>query len=576
MTRETGSAQTSRATRLASLANETFDVLVLGGGIGAACAAWDASLRGLKVALVERLDFGAGTSAHSFKVLHGGIRYLQHLDLPRLRESCHERGSFLRIAPHLMQQLPVAVPTFGYGIQSRWVLASAFAVLELLTFDRNRGLSDRARTIPAPYLLSRSELLQRFPGLPREGLTGAGVFYDGQIRNPPRAVLAIVQAAMDAGAVAANYCEADRLIVRNGAVCGAEVRDVLGNERFAVRAAVTVNAAGPYALDFLRRSEQSVRANVPFSRDMAIVIPRQLDPELAVAVQTRYADPDAVLSRGNRHLFMAPWRNRYTLIGVNSRVYTGSPYELKVTEPEVAEFVAEINEAYPGLQLKLEDVAAVNAGLLPFGENTQGAKDLSFGKRSVVIDHAQSDGLQGLVTGMSIRWTMGRLLGRHVTDLAEGKVRGGVSASRTDRTPVRGGDIVSLAAVEKDLRAAAPQLSTTQVSRIASNYGADWNAVVGPQQSERQVIVGSDYLISELQHAVHHEYAATLTDVVLRRLDLGSGERPSEATLAACADLVASELGWSATRRASELQRVRASYPFAGPESQYPVSVADP
>src|SRR5580704_9404395 len=122
MTHDSVSGAAARATQLATLANETFDVLVLGGGIGAACAAWDASLRGLKVALVERLDFGAGTSAHSFKVLHGGIRYLQHLDLPRLRESCHERGSFLRIAPHLMRPLPVAVPTFGYGMQSRWLL----------------------------------------------------------------------------------------------------------------------------------------------------------------------------------------------------------------------------------------------------------------------------------------------------------------------------------------------------------------------------------------------------------------------------------------------------------------------
>src|ERR1700683_1966360 len=130
MAREPSLGDASRASYCDRLANETFAVLVVGGGIGAACAAWDAALRGLKVALVERLDFGAGTSAHSFKVLHGGIRYLQHLDLPRLRESCHERGSFLRIAPHLTRPLPIAVPTFGYGMQSRWLLAAAFVTLE--------------------------------------------------------------------------------------------------------------------------------------------------------------------------------------------------------------------------------------------------------------------------------------------------------------------------------------------------------------------------------------------------------------------------------------------------------------
>jgi glycerol-3-phosphate dehydrogenase len=574
MTREPTLGATSRATHLASLANDAFDVLVLGGGIGGACAAWDAALRGLKVALVERLDFGAGTSAHSFKILHGGIRYLQHLDLPRLRESCHERGAFLRIAPHLTQPLPIAVPTFGYGMQSRWLLATAFVVLESLTLDRNRGLADRARAIPSPYLLSRAALLDRFPGLRREGLTGAGVFYDGQIRNPPRTVLAVIRAAAEAGAVVANYCEAERLIVRGNEVCGAEVHDLLSGARFAVRAAVTVNATGPFAPDFLHRLKRDWRLNVPLSRDMAIVVRRQLDPTLALAVQTRYADPDAVLSRGNRHLFLAPWRGRYTLIGVSSRIYTGSAYELMVTEAEVAEFVNEINEAYPGIGLKLSEVASVNAGLLPFGENAQTSKDLSFGKRSVVIDHLASDGLSGLVTGMSIRWTMGRLLGQEVINLAERKLRGSVSASRTDRTPVWGGDIESMSAVEQEISSVARWLSPTQVTRIASSYGADWRRVVLPEQASQECIAGSDYLISELQYAVRHELAATLADVVLRRLDLGSGEQPADATLAACADIVALELGWDAARRARELDRVRASYPFAGPQSQYPVSMS--
>lgn len=572
MIREPALGASGRTAQLASLANETFDVLVIGGGIGAACAAWDAALRGLKVALVERLDFGAGTSANSFKVLHGGIRYLQHLDLPRLRESCHERGSFLRIAPHLTQPLPVAVPTFGYGIQSRWLLAAAFLTLETLTLDRNWGLADRARAIPAPYLLSRAQLLKRFPGLRSEGLTGAGVFYDGQIRNPPRAVLAVIRAAAAAGAVVINYCEAEQLIIRNDRVCGADVHDLLGGERFAIEAAVTVNAAGPFAPDFLKRLPRTKRVNVPLSRDMAIVVRRQLDPELAVAVQTRYADPDAVLSRGNRHLFVAPWRGRYTLIGVNSRIYTGSAYELTVTEPEVAGFVAEINDAYPGIQLKLDDVAAVNAGLLPFGENDQSTQNLSFGKRSVVIDHEAYEGLAGLVTGMSIRWTMGRRLGQEVIDLAERKLRGSVSSSRTDRTPVWGGDISSLQAVQQQISASAAWLTPAQVQRIATSYGSDWRSVVPAAAASAECLAGSDYLVAELRHAVRHELAATLTDVVMRRLDLGSGEPPASSTLEHCADLVAMELGWDASRRSRELASVRGSYPFAGPQSQYPVS----
>jgi glycerol-3-phosphate dehydrogenase len=565
---------TGRSRLLASLADETFDVLVVGGGIGAACAAWDAALRGLKVALVERLDFGAATSAHSFKVLHGGIRYLQHLDLPRLRESCHERGTFLRIAPHLTQPLPIVIPTFGHGIQSRWMLAAAFMVLELLTLDRNRGLADRARAVPSPFLMSRKEVLRRFPGLSALRPTGAGVFYDGQIRNPPRTVLAIVRAAAAAGAVVANYCEAEQLIVRGDQVLGAEVRDLIGGQRFAVRAAVTINATGPFAPWFLRRQSRPAPPDVPLSRDMAIVVRRRLDPKLALAVQTRYADPDAVLSRGNRHLFMAPWRDRYTLIGVNSRVYGDDAYKLTVTEAEIAGFVAEINEAYPGFGLTPADVSLVNAGLLPFGENEPESKDLSFGKRSVVVDHAAADGLKGLVTGMSIRWTMGRLLGKRVVDLAENQLRGRISPCLTDQRAVFGGDIESLTAVEGDIRMTLPSLSPAQSARLAIHYGGDWRNVLAGGAAATDVLDGTDTLRAEVRYAVRHELAATLNDVVMRRLELGSGEQPAAAALAACADVMAEELGWDGARRAAEIARVCASYPFAGPQTQYPVTVS--
>jgi glycerol-3-phosphate dehydrogenase len=565
----------SRDAQLAALSNETFDVLVLGGGIGAACAAWDASLRGLKVALVERLDFCSGTSAHSFKMLHGGIRYLQHLDMTRLRESCHERGSFLRIAPHLTQPLPIAVPTFGYGMQSRWLLGAAFTALEVLTLDRNRGLTDTARAIPTPFLMSRKDLLNRFPGLERSSPTGAGVFYDGQIRNPPRAVLAILRAAIEKGAVTANYCEAVGLLSRDGRVEGATVHDLLGGGNFDIRARVTINATGPFAPSFFGGLANAPRLSVPLSRDMAIVVRRQLDADMAVAVQTRYADPDAVLSRGNRHIILAPWRGRYTLIGVNSRVYTDSAYELHVTEPELEDFIAEINDAYPGMSLTVSDIAVVNAGLLPFGDNDPGTKDLSFGKRSVIIDHSVTDGLQGLITGMSIRWTMGRLLGQRVVDLAEQQVRGSVSASRTDTTPVWGGDIRSLAQLEREIRVTAPaQLTDMQVARVARSYGADWRSVASPEGVAEGSLAGSDYLIAEVRHAARREMAVTLSDVVQRRLDLGSGELPDDRTLEACADVMAEELAWGATRRAREVEKLRSGYPFAGPASQYPVALS--
>jgi glycerol-3-phosphate dehydrogenase len=564
----------TRAASLEALANRSFDVLVIGGGIGAACAAWDAALRGLSVALVERLDFGAGTSAQSFKMLHGGIRYLQHLDIVRLRESCGERGAFLRIAPHLTRPLPIVVPTYGLGMQSRWLFGAALVVLELGSFDRNRLTRDRKRHIPRGYLMNRDQVLARFPHVERAGLTGAGVFYDGQMVNPPRAVLAVIRAAAREGAVVANYCEAQQLLLQDRRVTGARVQDLLRGDTFDVCAKVTVNATGPFAPSLAKRFG-SVPLNVPLSRDMAVVVRRVLDPGMAVTLQTKYRDPDAVLSRGNRHLFIAPWRERYTLMGVNSRVYTEDAYDLQVTEEEIGGFLDEINEACPALAVRRDEVTVVNAGLLPFGENHPDSKDLSFGKRSQIIDHAAAGGPEGLVTGMSVRWTMGRRLGEDVIDLAEQKLGRTRTRSRTAVTPVWGGDIESVEAYARYIRRELPaSVSDAQAMRLFRDYGTDWKAVAGGDALVDGTLPGTDYFVSEVRHAMRSEFALTLADVVMRRLDLGSAERPTEAALLLCADVMAQELEWDQARREREIARVLGSYPFASPASQFPVARA--
>ena len=130
---------------LTALADRVYDLVVVGGGIYGACAAWDATLRGLSVALLERQDFGGATTANSLKMVHGGIRYLQHADIYRVRESSRERRALLRIAPHLVRPLPIVIPTYGHGLQGKEFLSAGIKAYELLTCDRNRGLRDPER-----------------------------------------------------------------------------------------------------------------------------------------------------------------------------------------------------------------------------------------------------------------------------------------------------------------------------------------------------------------------------------------------------------------------------------------------
>jgi glycerol-3-phosphate dehydrogenase len=543
------------------------DIAVIGGGIAGACAAWDAALRGLRVALIERSDFGGATSAQSLKVLHGGIRYLQHLDIVRLRESCAERAAFLRMAPHLTRPMPFALPTYGLGLRGKLPLHVAFQLLNAFTAGRNRGTENQAQHIPAPYVMSRREFVLRFPAFDGPGLTGAGVFFDGQVLNPPRLVYSIVRSAVESGAVAVNYCAAERLLVQNGRVVGVAVRDAASGASFDVRASIVANLTGPFAPMLHERALGGPRINVPLSRDMALVVNRKILPGMGVGIQTRYRDPDAWLSRGNRHLFMTPWRD-YTLIGVNSRVYEGDPSDLVVTEAEVRGFIDEINEACPGLGIKRDDIAVVNAGLLPFGENQPGQKDLSFGKRSVLIDHAERGGPEGLVTGMSVRWTMGRLLGEKAIDLAARKLGISAGASRTSTAVVHGGEFGNREQlIESIRRHRSLALSTDTAVHLADTFGALSPHILS-QGTGTSLLPDGKTLAAEVRYVAREEMAVTLADVVLRRLDLGTGCNMSEEMIEACAREAAAELGWDAARQRLEIARVRNSYPFATPASQ--------
>src|SRR5688572_27269723 len=192
----------------AALADGEFDLAIIGGGAFGAAAAWDASLRGLKTVLIERKDFGGGSSAECFKMVHGGIRYMQHADIRRLRSSSHERSSLLRIAPHLVSPLPIVIPTYGRGRKGKLFLGAGMRMYDALTLDRNAGIPDESRRIHASRFLGRSDVRELFPDIDDAGLTGGAVFEDGQMYNPPRLVLAFVSSAVEAGAVACNYVEA--------------------------------------------------------------------------------------------------------------------------------------------------------------------------------------------------------------------------------------------------------------------------------------------------------------------------------------------------------------------------------
>ena len=548
--------------KLTALTDGEFDLAIVGGGAFGAAAAWDASLRGLRTALIERNDFGGGSSAECFKMVHGGIRYLQHADIPRLRSSCHERSAMLRIAPHLVAPLPIVVPTYGRGRKGRLFLGTGMHLYDFLTLDRNAGIADPSRRIPGTRFLGRGDVLALFPDIDDPALTGGAVFDDGQMYSPPRLVLAFVKSAAAAGAVACNYVEAVEFLWDGNRVRGVKARDRLGGGELDIRAKLVLNAAGPGAEYLLERNDRFGKwSRGVFSRDACFVVRRRPRSKYALAIQGHSRDRDSLIGREARHMFIVPWRD-FTLIGVWHRLFPDHPDRTVVEEEELDAWIGEINDCYPSLRLTRDDVLYKNCGLVPFGNGTIGPSELSFGKESRFVDHLRLHGVEGLVTLIGIRYTTARGDAATALDMLLRQLPKAPAAAPTDRTPLAGGAIEDFEALRAAAWRARPEgLSESTLDGLVRNYGTEYGQVLeaanaGSAEPER--VPGTETLLAEVSWAVRNEMAVKLDDVVLRRTDLGSGCHPGRDALRAVAGRMRSLLGWSEARLGAEIEETEA------------------
>jgi glycerol-3-phosphate dehydrogenase len=546
-----------------------YDVVVIGGGIFGACAVREAALAGLSVALIEKNDFSHATSANHFKMVHCGIRYLQHFDVQRLLESSHERSALLRIAPHLVQTVPIVIPTYGVGLQGKLYLGAGMLLYDILTLKRNDQILDDKRILPTRFL-SKSKLLSLFPNLKRSGLTGGAVFDEGQMYNLPRLSLAFIQSAGEMGAEIANYAEATGFLKIDGKIAGIRGIDQLSGELFEIRARCVLNTAGPWAHRFLA-SDQSVAINPTptFSRDLAFTLPRKFDHRYGVALPSETKDSDVLVDRGGRHLFAVPWRNS-TLVGVWHQVFEKTPEEIRVEEYELEQFQKEVEKAYPGLCSDINEIQVINTGLTLFGDDArEKTQELSFGKRSMLIDHRRMNGVDGLVTLIGVRATTARGMAAKAIRLITSKLRlDYVSNNNSAHQPIWGGDFKSFNQVKNQIMAFdGIHMTVKEADALAHNYGSKFSNVlnyINEYNDLASVFPGTTTLKAEVVHGVREEMALTLKDVVFRRTDLGTDGKPEERSLSICADIMASELGWSEEKKQNEINSVNRCYPRLG------------
>lgn len=550
---------------LKRLSAERYDLLIVGGGINGLAAAWDAALRGLKVALVEKGDYGAQTSSATLKIVHGGLRYLQHLDIVRSRESIRERSIMLAIAPHLVMPFPFVVPTYGHLLQGKEFMATGILLNEIVSFDRNRGIRDPDRRIPAGRILSRAECLSLVPRVIEKGLTGGVMFYDAQMYNSDRLTLSFALSAAAKGVDLANRVEVVRLLRDGARVTGARAKDLLTGAEFDIRATVVANMTGPWSDIVLgMMGAEKPDRRVVRSKGIQIVTPPLTD-SCGLAVQSKYTDPDAVIQRGGRNYFIMPWRGR-SLIGTTDTVYEGDPDDFRITDGDIREFVAEINEAVPSARFRREDVTFAFGGLRPITE-----KNIDTGstvaRKYEVYDHARDLGVDGLISVIGVKYTTCRFLAEKVVNLVFRKLARPSPRVITAHTPLAGGEMDRFEDFARELVARPPAPLPEKVLRhLAHNYGTRYGAITDRIRTDAalgSLVAGSEEVVrAEVVHAVREESAVHLADAVLRRTDLGTLGHPGRAALEECAAIMARELGWDAARTARELEDTERCFVF--------------
>ncbi|MCA9472733.1 MAG: glycerol-3-phosphate dehydrogenase/oxidase [Nitrospirales bacterium] len=543
-----------------------YDVIIIGGGIYGVSAARDAAFRGLKVLLLEQGDFGHATSSNSHKIIHGGLRYLQHGDLPRMRESIAERSTLVRIAPHLVKPMPFLIPTYSHIGAKKLLLRVALAMNDCIAFDRNRHLPEPSQFPPSRIMSSR-ETLERGKIISSSQLTGGAYYFDAQVRNSERLILSLLQSAHEKGAVCLNYVRVSKLLTNHGSVWGVQAEDIPGKTTLEIRAKCVVDCSGPW-VNRLVPSETRSTTPGPLPLLKAVVLVTDLileDVALGVPGHSTYNDTDAVINKGRRYFFIVPWRNR-SLVGTFQTPYDGHPDEASVSEQEIDMQLEEVNASLQQTKITRKHVQFVYWGLLPRNDG-QGSThgDVQLSKHAVIYDHETQSGIKGLISVSGVKFTTARAVSEKAINLVMTKLRRPSTRCTTATTPVYGGDFSSYEQVlQGALARKPPSLSSDIVTHLVETYGSRFIEIFqyieeNPELGTRLV---ADIPVSkaEVIHGIREEMAQTLSDIVFRRTELGTAGYLSDDGLLTCANTMARELGWDEHQLRDEVSKTNADY----------------
>jgi glycerol-3-phosphate dehydrogenase len=530
----------SRETRRAdldALATSPVDLLVIGAGITGAGIARDAAMRGIRTCLVDAGDFGRGTSSRSTRLVHGGLRYLEHGWLRLVFEASRERRILLKIAPHLVRPMPFLFPVHARSRVGRGRLAAGLWLYDLLALFRN---------VHAHRMLSSRAVRKLEPRMRDRDLRGGAVYYDGYC-DDARLVLANARSAHRHGAAVASYARVTALEKAGGRVRGATVADGIEGRSVTIHAHVTVNATGPW-VDALRRlDDPDAKPLLRPTKGVHVTVP-----------QARLGNSGAITLTSpldGRVMFLLPWGD-VTVVGTTDTDFSGDPEQVAASPEDVTYLLRSANALFPDARLALEDVVAVWAGLRPLLDDGSGGATAAVPREHRIVESAS-----GLVTIAGGKLTTYRAMAASLVSVVAAKLhdldgRRVSSDSGSDREPLPGGEVRDLDLLVREL--VKESVPDAAARHLVARYGAEAVAIANLAAREpglgAPLLEGLPFLKAEVVHQARREMALSVGDVLMRRTQLFH-RHPTQATEAtpAVAGLLARELGWDAAQEATSL-----------------------
>ena len=510
-----------------------FDLVVIGAGINGLGIARDAARRGLKVIVLEKDDICYGVSAWSGRLAHGGLRYLEHRDFALVRESLRERECMIQLAPHLVKPLRLLMPLYAHNRRPAWLIRLGMIVYDVLSFDKRTGGHE---------MLNAQATRRRFPGIAPQGLGGAAVFTEGQVEYAERLCVELAVAAAADGAVIRTKAAVEEPVIESGRVAGVRYRDTASDTLHEVRAPLVLNVAGPW-IDriFKRGAPPQPRLNGGTKGSHLIVDHFPGAPKDVVYYESK---------TDGRLVLVIPWAGRY-MIGTTDLRFDGDPDEARCSTAEMNYLLGEVNQLIPEAKLTPGDVLYTFSGVRPL-PYAPGVVEARIPRSHVLHDHAPS--LPGLVTVVGGKLTTFRQLAEDAVDDAFRRLGRPVPPCTTAKLPFPGA-VFDAGETRRHLTGLG--LSQRSADRLIGLYGSRSRAVADEAKADPDLLKvvhePTGAIAAELVFAMRHEFAASLADVLARRLLLAFEPGHALDEVQTMASLIGTRFGWDVGRQAAEV-----------------------